>query len=138
MRRRNNGTPLKNLIYHTEQPAWQSMSPEHRGYRTALWKLLGDHMFSVGDYYVPAEELFFGTTVMADQVLERILEEYNFKIPKKIIVERPRYNDDRAPEIMSIPEYLAQNDTEETIHLPGEKYYVVITEKTDKFVVALL
>ena len=138
MKKRNNIAPLKNLIYHTEQEAWKNMSPEHRGYRTALWKLLSDKMFSVGDYYVPADELFFGTTVMADQVLERILEEYNFKNPKTIMVKQPRYDDNRAPDVMSIPDYLAQHATEETIHIPGEKWYVVITEDTDKFVVTIL
>ena len=70
---------LVNLIYHNEQQVWRNMSEQHRGYRTALWRLLSDNMYSVGDFYVPAEELFFNTTAVADQVLENIINRYNLK-----------------------------------------------------------
>lgn len=141
MRKRNNETPLKNLIYHTEQEVWKTMSPEHKGYRTALWNLLHDHMYSVGDYYVPADKLFFGTSVLADEILERLIEEYNFKEPKKILVVQPRYpyDDPKNPnQIVSVPEYLEQHQTEETFYHPSTSMIVVITEEVETFTVAIL
>lgn len=55
---RTNETLLENLIYHTEQTVWKNLTPEHKGYRKALWTILSKNMYSVGDYYIPADEVF--------------------------------------------------------------------------------
>lgn len=134
----NNRTSLVNLIYHTELPTWKNMSPEHRGYRTALWRLISDNMYVVGDYYVPANELFFGTTVLADQVLEWILNHYDFNNPKEIEIIQPRYETkERYMEIKEISDYLEENPKAEMKYVVSDKFSVFITEKEEKFVVAI-
>lgn len=135
----NNETSIRNLIYHTEQPAWKEMTPEHRGYRTALWRLLSENMYLSGDYYVPADELFFNTTALADEVLEWLVNHYNFNKPKKIVVVQPLYEEgERASQIMDIPEYLQKHEGAELFYVAGSLQRVVITEETERFIVAIL
>lgn len=131
-------TALRNLIYHTEQPVWKEMTLEHRGYRTALWRLISEHIYAVGDYYVPADELFFGTSALADEVLETVIGIYDFKSPKKIIVMQPRYQTgDKYGIFIDIPEYLAKNKESELLYIAGDKFRVVISEQSDGIVVAI-
>jgi len=139
MRRSNNETSIRNLMYHTEQEAWRNISPEHKGYRTALWRLLSENMYVAGDYYVPADELFFNTTALADEVLEWIIGHYDFKNPKKILVIQPRYETgEKAPNLIEVPEYLEKNKEGELLYVAGSLQRVVITEEAEKFVVAIL
>lgn len=131
-------TALRNLIYHTEQPVWKEMTFEHRGYRTALWRLISEHIYAVGDYYVPADELFFGTSALADEVLETVIGIYDFKNPKKIIVMRPRYQTgDKYGTFINIPEYLSKNEESELLYIAGDKFRVVVSEQSDDIVVAI-
>ena len=138
-RKYNDETSIRNLLYHTEQEVWKNISPEHKGYRTALWRLLSENMYVDGDYYVPADELFFNTTALADEVLEWLIGHYNFKKPKKIVVVQPRYEEgERAPQIMDIPEYLEKHEEGELFYVSGSLQRVVITEEAEKFIVAIL
>lgn len=131
-------TSLRNLIYHTEQTVWKAMTLEHRGYRTALWKLISEHIYAVGDYYVPADELFFGTSALADEVLETVIGIYDFKNPKKIIVIQPRYQSgDKYGVFVEIPEYLNKNKESELLYIAGNKFRVVVSEQSDDIVVAI-
>ncbi len=135
---RRKETSLFNLIYHTEQPTWVSMSAEHKGYRTALWRLLADNMYSVGDYYVPVEEVFFGTTILADRVLETIISQYDFKRPKKIIVQQPRYQtNEHAGDYVDIPDYTEKHPEAEFL-FTGEKFRIAISEEENQFIVTIL
>ena len=139
MRRRNNETSIRNLMYHTEQEVWKNISPEHKGYRTALWRLLSENMYVAGDYYVPADELFFNTTALADEVLEWLIGHYDFKNPKKILVIQPRYETgEKAPNLIEVPEYLEKNKEGELLYVAGSLQRVVVTEEEEKFVVAIL
>jgi len=132
-------TSIRKLNYHTEQEVWKNMTLEHKGYRTALWSLVSENMYVTGDYYVPADELFFGTTALADQVLEWIIGHYNFNEPKKILVLQPRYEKgERAPDVVDITEYLEKNPDGKLFYSPGILQRVVITQSTDKFIVAIL
>ena len=139
MRRRNNETSIRNLMYHTEQEVWRNISPEHKGYRTALWRLLSENMYVAGDYYVPADELFFNTTALADEVLEWLIGQYDFKNPKKILVVQPRYETgEKAPNLIEVPEYLEKHKDGELLYVAGSLQRVVITEEAEQFVVAIL
>ena len=139
MSKKCNEKSIRNLIFHTEQNAWKTITPKHKGYRTALWRILCEHMYSSGDYYVPADELFFGTTALADEVLEGIISRYNFKKPKKIVVIQPRYEKgERVSEIMDIADYLKENEDAELFYIVGDILRVLITEKDDKVIVAIL
>lgn len=114
------------------------MSPEHRGYRTALWRMVSDNMYAEGDFYVPADELFFNTTALADEVLEQVINLYNFKQPKTIKVIEPRYTDkEKATELMEIDDYCNLEETE-IIYIPGDKYRVIITEDAKNIIVAIM
>lgn len=134
-----NEVALRNLMYHSEQETWKGMSLEHRGYRTALWRLLAENMYAVGDYYVPADELFFGTSALADEVLEVVIRLYDFKHPKKIIVKQSRYErGDRAGSIIDIPDYLDKEKQEaDLLYIAGDKFRVVVTEHSEEIIIAI-
>lgn len=133
---------LRNLIYHTEQPVWKDMSSEHRGYRTALWNLLAEHLYDhpINDHYVPADELFFGTSALADEVLEMIIGLYDFKNPKRILVMQPRNEGtDNFDALQEIPEFLEKNNLKEPelLFIAGNKFRVIVAEKGCDIIVAI-
>lgn len=139
MKKKCNETPIRNMIYHTEQPIWKEITPEHKGYRTALWNLVCDNMYVVGDYYIPADELFFNTSILADEVLEGIIKRYDFTNPKKIVIIQPRYEKgDKVAEIMDIPDYIEENEDSELLYTAGSNMRVVITVNEDEVKVAIL
>lgn len=139
MKKKCNETPIRNMIYHTEQPTWKEITPEHKGYRTALWNLIANNMYVVGDYYVPADELFFNTTILADETLEGIIARYDFNNPKKIVVIQPRYEKgDKVAEIMDIPDYIEANEDSELLYTAGSDMRVVITSNDNEVTVAIL
>lgn len=139
MSKHNNEISLRNLIYHTEKEAWRQITPEHKGYRTALWNLLSDNMYVSGDFEVPADEIFFNTTILADEVLEWIIGQFDFNNPKKIIVIQPRYEEgERVANIVDLPDYLEQHEDAILFHEAGINERVVITEEKERFVVAIL
>ena len=139
MAKKCNETPIRNMIYHTEQSAWKEITPEHRGYRTALWNLVCDNMYVVGDYYVPADELFFNTSILADEVLEGIIKRYDFNNPKRINVIQPRYEKgDKVAEVMEIGDYIEEKKGSELLCTAGSTMRVVITKSKEEIVVAIL
>ena len=139
MKKKCNETPIRNMIYHTEQPIWKEITPEHKGYRTALWNLVCDNMYVVGDYYIPADELFFNTSILADEVLEGIIKRYDFTNPKRINVIQPRYEKgDKVAEIMDIPDYIEENEDSELLYTAGSDMRVVITKNESVITIAIL
>ena len=125
-----NQTPIKGMENLTENEVFWNLRPEHRGIRVALFQLLSEEMYIVGDYYVPAEELFFGTTTMADRVLRYLISINDFNNPKKIHIIQPRYTDgDRIGKIMDLLDYL--KDDEDNFFYDRDDLCVVIKKKKD-------
>lgn len=79
-------------INQNQRIQWLELPEIHKGYRTALWNLVGPYLVceevNAGISNEPGV-IFFGTQKLADKVLIELIKRYDFNAAKPIWIKRP-------------------------------------------------
>ncbi len=82
-----------NEIVNSQEKMWIVLPDCEKGYRRALWELVGPYMVcdtKDTSYSVDSSKLFFDTRYLANQVLKEVIRRYDFATGAPIWIKQPR------------------------------------------------
>ena len=96
-------------LHHSKESVWvDDLDDIQRGQRKALWELVGPYMVCDSRdtrYVVKAGKLFFGTELLADQILVLVVERYDFSKKAPIWIKQPLKHNGS---VINVTEYIIQ------------------------------